>query len=133
VVGSRARHVVPAPHPERPPTADTHGALYGDFVIAKPPTHPVGAGRVSENRVWKDPDPVVIQSDGLHLDIWSNAYLPGIGWDTARPIDPNRQEAGRVQGADIAIDPNGNGVAVWKRDDPDLQRPGGTVWAARYE
>jgi len=74
-----------------------------------------------------------IQSDGLHLDIWSNAYLPGIGWGTAGPIDPNSQEAGRVDGADIAIDPNGNAVAVWRRYDGEPQEPGGTVWAARYE
>ena len=55
------------------------------------------------------------QSDGLRYNIWSNRCIAGSGWGSAALLEAlNVGDALRPQ---IAIDANGNGVAVWDQHD----------------
>jgi hypothetical protein len=61
----------------------------------------------------KDGKAVVVWglSDGLRHNIWSNHYTPGSGWNTAELIETD--DTGDAYYPDIAMDGNGNAVAVW--------------------
>ncbi len=68
------------------------------------------------------------QSDGnsAHFDIWSNRYTAGTGWGTAVLIETdNADGAGWPQ---IAIDANGNALAVWGQWDGMREN----IWSNRY-
>lgn len=68
------------------------------------------------------------QSDlgGAGGNIWVNRYTPGTGWATARALQTeNADAAGYVQ---LAVDENGNAVAVWRQTDASEDN----IWAARY-
>ena len=66
------------------------------------------------------------QFDGTRDNIWSNRYTDGTGWGTAALIETDN--AASASGPQIAIDTNGNALAVW-------QQAGGTgesIWSNRY-
>jgi hypothetical protein len=66
------------------------------------------------------------QSDGARDDVWSNRYEPGSGWGTPERIETNNTL--EASGAQVAVDANGNAVAVWAQSD-------GTrfdIWSNRY-
>ncbi|MBL0313490.1 MAG: hypothetical protein IPP78_12415 [Holophagaceae bacterium] len=55
------------------------------------------------------------QHDGTRYNIWANRYTAGAGWGTAELIETDN--TGDASEAKIAIDPNGNALAVWSQDD----------------
>jgi len=65
------------------------------------------------------------QYDGTRESIWANRYTAGTGWGTAALIE---SEAGTADSPQIAIDANGNALAVWKQSDGTSY----SVWANRY-
>ena len=66
------------------------------------------------------------QSDGTRGNIWSNRYTVGVGWGVAALIETNDvSSAFRPQ---VAVDVNGNGLAVWDQGDGIRQN----IWANRY-
>jgi hypothetical protein len=66
------------------------------------------------------------QSDGVRRNIWANHYVVGIGWSTAQLIETdNNGDANLPQ---IAVDPAGNGIAVWHQSDGVRAN----IWANRY-
>src|SRR5262249_19126879 len=92
-------------------SAGTWGA---PVVVGGDPNSRVNDGRVVSNAagiaqaLWQ-------QTDG---SLWSNRYTPGTGWDTT----PKRVEAAG-NGAytpELAIDPNGNVLAVWQKANPQV-------------
>ncbi|WP_158590361.1 Ig-like domain-containing protein [Noviherbaspirillum cavernae] len=66
------------------------------------------------------------QHDGAQNSIWSNRYTAGSGWDTAQLIETNN--AGLATSPQIAVDANGNALAVWIQRDATRY----DVWSNRY-
>lgn len=66
------------------------------------------------------------QSDGVRLNIWANLYTAGGGWGTAQRIESNN--TGAAFYPQIAIDADGNALAVWPQSD-GLRN---NMWANRY-
>ncbi len=65
------------------------------------------------------------QDDGTRHNIWANRYVAGVGWGTAAPIE---SDDGNNLGAGIAMDANGNAIAMWTQQN-------GTqldAWTNRY-
>jgi len=72
---------------------------------------------------------VWFQSDGTRDNIWSNRYTVGTGWGTATLIETDN--AGSAAFPQIAVDVNGNALAVWQQVDGG----GGninSIWSNRY-
>jgi len=65
------------------------------------------------------------QHDGSRYSIWANRYTAGSGWGTAEPIESGTDNAHRSQ---IALDANGNALAVWYQSDGTRNN----IWANRY-
>ncbi len=65
--------------------------------------------------------------DGTFNYIWANRYTADTGWGTAGPIESNN--GGGAYEPQVAIDGNGNAIAVWSRWDTTHQK----IWASRYE
>ena len=61
-----------------------------------------------------------LQFDGTYYSIWSNHYVDGIGWGTAERIETHN--TGRVYSPQIAIDGDGNAIAIWKQFDGQEHR-----------
>ena len=59
--------------------------------------------------------------------MWANRYLPGSGWGTAELIET--EDLGDAEFPQIAVDPDGNAIAVWYQDDGTRIN----VWANRLE
>jgi hypothetical protein len=55
------------------------------------------------------------QSDGEGASIWANRYVPTAGWATAEPIEA--RYGASAHDPQIAVDPAGNAIAVWVRED----------------
>ena len=66
------------------------------------------------------------QYDGVRDNIFGNRYTVGAGWTTATLIETN--DAGSANQPDIAIDANGNAIAVWSQSDGLRD----SIWANRY-
>ncbi len=67
------------------------------------------------------------QSDGTRNNIWSNRYTIGVGWGAAAVIETDI--TGYDYAPQIAIDANGNALAVWSQ----LTSIGGyNIWTNRY-
>jgi hypothetical protein len=66
-----------------------------------------------------------VRHGALHVSIWSNRYTPSFGWGTAEPIET--WDGGRAREPEVAMDTNGEAVAVWS------QRTGGAdrIWSNR--
>jgi hypothetical protein len=69
---------------------------------------------------------VWFQSDATRNNIWANRYTAGSGWGTATLIETD--DAGDASGPKIAIDANGNALAVWDQGDGTRQ----SIWVNRY-
>jgi hypothetical protein len=59
--------------------------------------------------------------------IWSNGYDPAAGWRAAAQVEADYIERYDAE-PDVAIDPNGNALAVWG----GVFNYRGTVWSSRY-
>lgn len=68
------------------------------------------------------------QSDGEDTFTWANRFTVDNGWETARLIQTD--EITNARNPSVAVDPQGNAVAVWVQR--DLFSTGELVWAARY-
>jgi hypothetical protein len=86
-------------------------------------------GEARRPKVAMDPGGTAVavwtQPDGVHVSIWSNRYTPSFGWGTAEPIET--WDGGRAREPEVAMDTNGEAVAVWS------QRTGGAdrIWSNR--
>lgn len=60
------------------------------------------------------------------LNIWANRFSPSAGWADAELIETN--DAGQAGWPDLAIDQNGNALAVWSQWDSSRS----DIWANRY-
>jgi hypothetical protein len=69
---------------------------------------------------------VWVQSDGTQRHVVANRYTPGTGWGTAAPIETDN--AGRASDPQVAIDANGNALAVWSKE----ALPHANIMASRY-
>ena len=59
------------------------------------------------------------------VDLWASTYLPGGGWGAPAPIENNMGDATNAQ---VAIDADGNAIAVWQQLEADVSH----VWANRF-
>jgi hypothetical protein len=88
------------------------------------------AGGATSPQIAMDPGgnavAVWTQNDGTSFDIWANRYTPTGGWGTADLIETD--DVGRALSPQIAMDPNGNAVAVWYQFDGTRDN----IWANRY-
>jgi hypothetical protein len=66
------------------------------------------------------------QSDGMFFHIWTNRYSVDMGWGNAEMIDNNR--VGSADSPQLAVNPNGNAVALWQSFDGTH----GSIWANYY-
>lgn len=66
------------------------------------------------------------QWDGLRTNIWANLYTAGAGWGTAALIETD--DTGYALEPQVAVDPAGNALAVWRQADGVRWN----VWANRY-
>ena len=67
------------------------------------------------------------QSDGTQTNIWSNRYTASTGlWGTAALIETD--DTGNANDPQIAIDTNGNAVAIWRQTDGTRMN----VWTNMY-
>jgi len=89
-----------------------------------------GAGAALNPQVGIDPNGNAIavwyQSDGTRYNIWANRYVPGTGWGSAQLIETDNAES--AYSPQVAIDPNGNAIAVWYQSDNTRYN----IWANRY-
>ncbi len=69
---------------------------------------------------------VWVQHDGKHFHIWSNRYTLASGWGTATLIEHNN--AGHASDPQIAVDGNGNALAVWAMHDGSRKN----IWSNRF-
>jgi hypothetical protein len=65
--------------------------------------------------VWSQPD------DAGFSQLWANHFTPNMGWGVAERISG---EDGRVGAARVALDPEGNALAVWNQM--------GSIWANQF-
>jgi len=91
--------------------SDMTGGLGAPEVAVSPDGHAIA--------VWP-------QTDGTRANLWANRYEPGSGWGTAELIESD--DAGGVQWPRVAIDPNGDAVAVWHQSDGTRTN----IWANQY-
>jgi hypothetical protein len=66
------------------------------------------------------------QFDGTRFSIWANRYTAGAGWGSAELIETD--DAGDAAYPEIAVDHNGNALAVWQQSDGARNN----IWANRY-
>ena len=89
------------------------------------------AGPAADPQVAFDADgnafAVWAQYDGTHDNIWSNRYIAGTGWGTPELIETDN--AGDASNPQVAIDANGNALAVWHQSDGTINN----VWSNRFE
>ena len=65
------------------------------------------------------------QDDGTRHNIWANRFVPDVGWGTAELIETDGAGA---NGAQVAVDPQGNAVAVWNQHGGSRSN----IWANRF-
>jgi hypothetical protein len=65
------------------------------------------------------------QVNGVNYAIWANQYVVGQGWGTATLIETSSQDVSEPW---VAIDNNGNAMAVWRQSIPNP-----SIWANRYD
>jgi hypothetical protein len=69
------------------------------------------------------------QSDGTHDSVWASRYTEAAGWSA--PVMIGHAANGDAVGPQIAIDANGNAVAVWGQ--ADSTQGYNQVWSAWFE
>ena len=62
----------------------------------------------------------------MRSDIWANRFTPAAGWGVAELIETGAYTAAFPQ---VAVDPDGNAVAVWEQSDGIRSN----IWANRFE
>lgn len=68
------------------------------------------------------------QSDGTRRNIWTNRYTAATqGWGTAQLLETD--DVSFANAPYIAVDTNGNGMAVWEQSDGIRKN----IWARRYD
>ena len=87
------------------------------YVSSFPPPQVAIAPNGSAMIVWLQDQPDAI---------WGSHFTPSAGWEPAEQIDRGFQDYG-VHGPDVAMDADGNAIAVWRRSATD-----NTVVASRY-
>jgi hypothetical protein len=55
-----------------------------------------------------------VQWDGAHSLVWGARYDPATGWGAMQALAPGTSPQGGVR---VAIDPGGNGMAIWTQND----------------
>ena len=70
------------------------------------------------------------QSDGSTINIYANRYAPGAGWGTPQRISPVVLETS--QAPQVAIDGDGNAIAVWMQSSFTQNSGNNHIWASRY-
>jgi hypothetical protein len=68
------------------------------------------------------------QYDGTVTNIWANRYVPGSGWGTAELIETDNVTQHHAIYPQIAVDGNGNAIAVWEQSDGSTY----SAWGNRY-
>ena len=71
------------------------------------------------------------ESDGTTLNIYANRYALATGWGTPQRINPGIALE-TAQQPHVAIDDNGNAIAVWMQSDFARNRSANDIWASRY-
>jgi hypothetical protein len=66
------------------------------------------------------------QNDGTRNNIWANRYVADTGWQTPELIETDN--AGNTGSPQVAMDPNGNAIAIWYQNDGTRNN----IWANRY-
>jgi len=66
------------------------------------------------------------REESAHVNIWSNRYVVGTGWETAQLIGANN--SANASYPQISADGLGNAIAVWSQPDGI----NGSIWANRY-
>lgn len=91
-------------------------------------SHDTGSASAPQVAVAPNGDAVAVwvQFDGTNFDVWSNRYTFDVGWGTAEGIETD--DRGPAESPQVAVDPNGNAVAVWTQSDGVQFR----VWSNRY-
>jgi hypothetical protein len=96
------------------------------------PIGPAGLGSARAPQVSTNPNgdavAIWVQFDGLQDRIYSNRYTASGRWGRSRAIDTN--ERLRVQGPQVAVDFEGNAVAVWSQENDSSSFD---VWSNRLE
>jgi hypothetical protein len=59
--------------------------------------------------------------------IWANRYTAGVGWGTAELLETD--DSGAAGSARVALDANGNGLALWSQSDASRRA---SIWSNRY-
>jgi hypothetical protein len=95
------------------------------------PVEDVPAGGASSPQITLDANgngfALWIQSDGTGDSVWARRYVAGTGWQPSASLETD--SAGDASAPRIAVDVNGNALALWAQND----RVGRThVWAKRY-
>jgi hypothetical protein len=68
------------------------------------------------------------QGDGARTNIWASRSQTGAGWNAPQLIETN--DEGSAQGVELAVDSNGDGIAVWRQAGASgVER----VWANRFK
>jgi hypothetical protein len=70
------------------------------------------------------------QFDGTRGNIWANRFTPATGWGAAQPIGTTYISSLLHSRPDpqVAVDPNGNALAVWSQSDGTRYN----IWATRF-
>jgi hypothetical protein len=66
------------------------------------------------------------QFDDTRFHMWANHYTPASGWGSAGRIEDN--DAGNAASPNVAIEPNGDAMAVWSQDGGEFN----VIWANRH-
>ncbi len=66
------------------------------------------------------------QSDGSRTNIWANRFVPPTGWGTATLLETDN--LGAANAPQIAVDSNGNAVALWQQSDGTRTN----IWVNRF-
>ncbi|HUX90259.1 MAG TPA: hypothetical protein VMV48_06165 [Gallionellaceae bacterium] len=95
-----------------------------------------GAGAAAQPQIAVDPSGnavavwVQVDSTGTYLNIWANHYTVATHtWGTAAPLETG---VGFSSNPQIAIDANGNALAVWQQDGDATAAVRDDIWANRY-
>ena len=68
---------------------------------------------------------VWVQSDGTRTNVWANRFTSNAGWESARLIE---QGGGNGVSPDVALDSDGNAIAVWSQTNGMRFN----IWANRF-
>jgi hypothetical protein len=91
----------------------TPGGGWGTATVIESGTGSAGSPKIA---IDADGNAIAVwaQYDGAHNSIYANRYTPGGGWGTETVIESGTDNAGSPQ---IAIDGDGNAIAVWHQND----------------